>query len=141
MKHATVAPAHIIPVHEPDDLVKLHNITADMRSRGWIGRAILCFELRDGTYQALTGSHRIAASRDASLAAIPVAAITKRETRATARTHALTETALIASVLDTRDNGDRLFALLSFNLREAAILLDEERRCNMAERDLSVGPN
>lgn len=43
-----------------------------MRKDGWLGRPLLVVEAGRGAYQALTGSHRLAAALAVGLPAIPV---------------------------------------------------------------------
>lgn len=42
-----------------------------MRRSGWLGRPLLVVKRAGGGYQALTGSHRLAAALEAELAAVP----------------------------------------------------------------------
>jgi ParB-like chromosome segregation protein Spo0J len=53
----------IYPVHEVRDEVKYETIKASMKAHGWQGRPILVVDCGD-YYQALTGSHRLAAATD-----------------------------------------------------------------------------
>jgi len=50
---------------------KFRRLTASMATRGWVGRPLLAVPSGDG-FRALTGSHRIAAARAASLETVPV---------------------------------------------------------------------
>lgn len=56
--------------HEPREREKYQKLVASMKRGGWRGRPILVIPMGEG-FQALTGSHRIAAALDASLASIP----------------------------------------------------------------------
>jgi ParB-like nuclease family protein len=65
-------PKVVQPPHEPREREKYRKLVASMRRGGWRGRPLLVIETSPGRFQALTGSHRIAAARDAGLASIPV---------------------------------------------------------------------
>ena len=52
----------IEPPHEVRDHAKLDELVSSMRRDGWIGRPLLAIEIAD-YLQALTGSHRLAASK------------------------------------------------------------------------------
>jgi len=60
----------ITPRHEALSRKHLKELADDMRENGWQGRPLLVIE-RDNDYLAWTGSHRIAAARDAGLNQIP----------------------------------------------------------------------
>lgn len=64
-------PREIRPIHDPRDPKLLHEIFRSMRREGWLGRPLLAVR-GDGFYQALTGSHRLAAALQAQLEKIPV---------------------------------------------------------------------
>jgi len=57
----------LIPPHEVDSLAKLNNLTSRILELGWIGPPLIVSE-----NQALTGTHRIAAAKQAGLRLIPV---------------------------------------------------------------------
>jgi hypothetical protein len=63
-------PSSIRPVHEPKDPDLLELITLSMREGGWLGRPLLVVQEAAG-YQALTGSHRLAAAKAAGLGTVP----------------------------------------------------------------------
>ena len=65
---ADIDPWEIVPLHGPR--LDYHDLTDDMLGNGWQGRPLLVIE-RDEDYLAWTGSHRIAAARDAELVTIP----------------------------------------------------------------------
>lgn len=67
-------PYYLQPPHEVRDGDKLARLTDSMRRRGWQGRPLLIRRVGDG-WQALTGSHRIAAARAAELETVPALAI------------------------------------------------------------------
>ena len=66
--NADIDPWEIEPLHGPR--LDYHDLTDDMLANGWQGRPLLVIE-RDEDYLAWTGSHRIAAARDAELETIP----------------------------------------------------------------------
>jgi len=53
----------IKPPHEVRDKDKLKKLSESMKTDGWQGRPILAFVEPNGTIQAVTGSHRIAAAK------------------------------------------------------------------------------
>jgi ParB/Sulfiredoxin domain len=66
-----LSPSSIIPVHEPRDSELSTKIERSMWRSGWLGRPLLVLPEGDGIYQALTGSHRLAAARVVGLSTIP----------------------------------------------------------------------
>jgi hypothetical protein len=54
----------ILPLHEVRDADKYSDLTTDMQERGWAGRPILVYDDGNGIH-AVTGSHRIAAAKQA----------------------------------------------------------------------------
>jgi len=74
----------IYPPHDVDRPKQYEQIKRSMERHGWRGRAVLAVTYGDG-YMALTGSHRIAAAREAGLATIPALVLdvqlTDRETK------------------------------------------------------------
>lgn len=67
-------PQHILAVNEITDKDKFAALVYDFEHGGYSGRPILAGELGDGQFQALTGSHRIYAAREAGIN-IPVVSI------------------------------------------------------------------
>jgi hypothetical protein len=68
----TISINKIRPFHEVRDAEKLAALAASMEERGWNGRPIVVIDCGD-YYQAITGSHRLAAANEAGLDEIPVA--------------------------------------------------------------------
>ena len=68
---ACLDPRAIRPPHEPREREKYQKLVGSMRHGGWRGRPVLVIDMGRGLFQALTGSHRIAAALDADLASIP----------------------------------------------------------------------
>lgn len=68
---ACLDPNAILPPHEPRERERHRKLLASMKRGGWRGRPLLVVETSPGRFQALTGSHRIAAARDMGLASIP----------------------------------------------------------------------
>ena len=56
----------IEPPHNVRDTKKLFSLTESMKNTGWQGRPILTYDVGRGE-EALTGSHRIKAARDANI--------------------------------------------------------------------------
>lgn len=67
IKGENISPENIIPVNEITDQNKFAALAYDFAHSGYSGRPIIAGELGDGTYQALTGSHRIFAARAAGI--------------------------------------------------------------------------
>ncbi len=67
---AKLSPYLINPVNEITDIEKYNRLVSDMRDNGWRGLPILAYEGPHGM-QAVTGSHRILAAREAGIE-IPV---------------------------------------------------------------------
>ena len=63
------------PLHEVRDETKLAMLVASMDADGWTGRPLLVQDTGEGWYQAWTGSHRIAAAREAGIDSIPCVVI------------------------------------------------------------------
>jgi len=62
----------VSPVHSATDRARLADLAASMRGDGWQGRPLLVYVDHTGEYQALTGSHRLAAAKLAGLDEVPV---------------------------------------------------------------------
>lgn len=60
-------PKNIIPVNNVTNKDKFAALVYDFEHTGYSGRPIVVAELGDGEYQALTGSHRIFAAREAGI--------------------------------------------------------------------------
>ena len=71
-----IAPDRLVPRNPPIFPAKRVELAAAMRRDGWRGRPLLVVQV-GRRLQALTGSHRIYAARDAGLATVP--AIVLRE--------------------------------------------------------------
>lgn len=75
MRYDQHVPPHVVmPPHEVRDRAKLATIVADMEARGWQGRPLLLVACAEG-WQAVTGSHRLAAAQEAGLATVPALCI------------------------------------------------------------------
>lgn len=64
----------IVPLHEPKNMHLFATILQNMCVNGWVGDPIAAVEI-DGTFFALTGSHRIAAAKACEIQEIPVEVI------------------------------------------------------------------
>lgn len=64
---ATHDPHRIEPPHFPEDDDKLAQLTESMRRDGWIGAEVVVIDRDDADPWAITGSHRIAAAREAGV--------------------------------------------------------------------------
>lgn len=62
-----VSAEYISPPHEPRNNALLDELKHSMSQRGWYGRPLLVLKRKDGTYQAITGSHRLAAASSLGL--------------------------------------------------------------------------
>jgi len=60
--------------HEVIDKDKFQQLVEDMKENGWNGRPLVVIDC-GGEYSALTGSHRLAAAREAELYEIPCAIV------------------------------------------------------------------
>lgn len=74
-----VDPWFVAPLHEITDETHFETISESMREGGWRGRPLIVAPLGRGYYQAATGSHRHAASIEASLSKIPVLPLNEEE--------------------------------------------------------------
>lgn len=68
-----ISPWAITPRHEVRDRGKLASLAEAMAEDGWQGRPLLVID--DAVPFALTGSHRIAAAREAELQEVPVCSL------------------------------------------------------------------
>ncbi len=77
-----LAPEEIEPPHEVKDEAKLADLIASMRAAdtGWVGRPLVVFGV-PGSYQAITGSHRLAAAREV-MNTIPCVVLTDEQVAA-----------------------------------------------------------
>jgi hypothetical protein len=66
----TISLDSIYAPHEVTDAEKLAALIAGMEADGWQGRPLLLLEVGDA-YQAITGSHRIAAAKAIGLEEVP----------------------------------------------------------------------
>jgi hypothetical protein len=69
-----VMPDAVLPPHEITDFEKYESLTKDMQSQGWIGRPLATIP-KGKQFQALTGSHRLAAAQEALLDRIPIVSL------------------------------------------------------------------
>jgi hypothetical protein len=76
--HVEVEPRRVNPPHPVKNREKLRRLTEAMKADGWDGRPVLAYR-SGGGYQAITGSHRIAAARAAGLERIPVLLIEDKD--------------------------------------------------------------
>ena len=66
-----IAPNEIEPLHSPNVMALYRDLVRSMKKDGWKGRPLLVIECANGSFVAWTGSHRIAAAREAGLDSIP----------------------------------------------------------------------
>ena len=66
-------PSQLSPRHEVQDESKLADLVAGMIMDGWQGRPLLVVD--NGTMRCLTGSHRLAAAREAGLVDVPAVVV------------------------------------------------------------------
>ena len=71
-------PCDVKPLHEARQQRLLNELMADMLENGWQGRPLLVIE-RGADYLAWTGSHRIAAARQAGLSTVPCYVLDQRK--------------------------------------------------------------
>lgn len=81
-----IAPEDIEPPHEVKDSAKLQKITDGMKADpdGWVGRPLVVVKYGSGnqaSYQAITGSHRIAAAREV-MNRVPAVVLTEAQAAA-----------------------------------------------------------
>ena len=100
-REVQVNPHEVEPPHEVKNQDKYARLVEDMRAGGWQGRPILAY-MSGGSMQALTGSHRIAAAREAGLAVVPVVLIEDSD---------FPDAAAFTRLDEAEDNYDRLRAL------------------------------
>jgi SPP1 gp7 family putative phage head morphogenesis protein len=62
-----ISPNKIEPVNPVTDVEKFKAIAYQLKTEGWEGRPVLAYNIGPGSYQALTGSHRIYAAIDADV--------------------------------------------------------------------------
>lgn len=96
-----VDPWRIEPPHVVKNERKYSELAAAMQESGWNGRPVLVY-MSGGAYQAITGSHRIAAAREAGLERVPVLLIENQD---------FATNALYTLLDDAGDNYGRLRAL------------------------------
>ena len=75
MLTSTTPPDNIRPAHEVRDHDKFNALVASMLADGWQGRPLLVVDEANEGYQALTGSHRLAAALAAELDIVPIAIV------------------------------------------------------------------
>jgi hypothetical protein len=75
---ALIDPEEIEPLHGVRNHALFDDLTASMKENGWKGRRLLVID-RESEYLAWTGSHRIAAAREAGLAVVPCYALDEQE--------------------------------------------------------------
>jgi len=66
------------PYHPPRRWDQLEALITSMREFGWKGRPIVVADTQDG-FVAFTGSHRLAAAKDAGVPSIPIIVMTPDE--------------------------------------------------------------
>lgn len=74
MQIQTIKTVKIEQFHEVIDKDKFQQLVEDMKENGWNGRPLVVIDCC-GEYSALTGSHRLAAAREAELYEIPCAVV------------------------------------------------------------------
>jgi ParB-like chromosome segregation protein Spo0J len=75
----SIDPEEINPLHEERYQTKLDELVDDMKENGWNGRPLLVIKRVSGGYQGWTGSHRIAAAREAELPVVPCYVVHERD--------------------------------------------------------------
>ncbi len=114
-----ISPFEIEPLHEVRNQSAVAEIVQEMSENGWRGRPLLVIR-STGRFVAWTGSHRIAAARDAGLATVPC--------------YVLDESRLAAYDVDARwghvDDTDRLRIIQKVGDPEALHLMWQEGRSN-----------
>lgn len=115
---ATLRANQIIPPHAVKDAAKLTALVSAMLAEGWTERAILVHDDGNGVH-AWTGSHRIAAAREAGVR-VPVVYITGDIERRGD---------------ECRDDDERLAVLLDAEDEAAAALMRAEINANNAQED------
>lgn len=116
----------INPIHGTRDADKLEQLVISMRESGWQGRPILAIDEGEGIYQAITGSHRIAAAREAGIN-ISCLIIEDKDIVEDYPGAWCDEWAM------ANDDDDRKQVLHDFGLNKAAELMAEEIAANEAE--------
>lgn len=111
----TLRADQIIPPHGVKDPAKFADLVAAMREGGWVGRPILVHDDGNG-YHAWTGSHRIAAAREAEVL-VPVVCVTGEIERRSE---------------ECADDDDRLAVLIDAEDEEAAAIMRAEIDANNA---------
>lgn len=104
LKGEPANPENILPVNEITDADKFAALVYDFEHGGYSGRPILAGELGDGQFQALTGSHRIYAAREAGID-IPVEKIAYTE-RTAALFAAMTDEERVSIAKSLYESGD-----------------------------------
>lgn len=68
MTQMTTTDAHRIEApHDAHDEARLNQLTESMRRDGWVGAPVVVIDREDADPLAVTGSHRIAAAREAGI--------------------------------------------------------------------------
>ena len=116
MRQTTIVATKIVELHEVRDADKYDSLVSAMASDGWIGRSILAMDMGD-YIQAITGSHRIAAAREAAIS-VPVLIIEDADINET----------FAAEWGFAADDDDRLRVLNDFGLTDAASLMAAENK-------------
>ena len=74
MKTEHIRLSKIEPLHSAGDRALVRQLAQSMQQEGWRGNPLLVIDLGYG-YQALTGSHRLEAAREAGLDEVPAVVI------------------------------------------------------------------
>ena len=111
---------NVTPVHEVRDAGKCLVLSEAMAEGGWRGRPLLVAD--NGICQALTGSHRWAAARDAELPAVPCLVISWADWQRVEEVAGMDPTC--------GDDADRLRWLAEAGLTDAAELMAAEIDAN-----------
>jgi hypothetical protein len=127
MNEMTMHPDAINPPHDVRDSDKLATLRDSLATNGWVGRAIPVYD--NGTLQALTGSHRIAAAREADVRVT----IYQIDANVMVDDGYGTDVPLWEMLDRATDDDARMRALESAGEEHAAALLREEIRLNEEE--------
>jgi hypothetical protein len=123
-----MSPWDVRTMHEATDPRKLARLVKSMSKSGWTGRPVLAMPLADGI-QALTGSHRLAAAREAQLDTVPVYVLdtSAHVTGGDGRCVLCEETCAVELLGDMYgDDYDRMGLIMQIGDEDAIRLMDTE---------------
>jgi len=120
----------IRPLHEVRNKTKLNALIKEIEQHGWTGNPVLVERVNDG-YRAWTGTHRLAAAKEAGLDTVPVVFVDTEKVKKELEDREFDFSKVKNGMVDaTYDDEDRYKLLEAAGDKKAAAFMQEEVEMN-----------